>query len=111
MFYTLILGYEANSNGVIVDQEASCVGTVVATGPHSENSAVDAGLINNLIEGLQEGTNIKFELYNLEYLGDKDLDGDSILSGIQKDFDKMLLSGELRCLDMLEFSAEIVHNY
>jgi hypothetical protein len=108
MFYTLVLAYEATEFGEVLNEDSACIGTVVSSGPHSQSTATDDGLLTDILDGLEPGKHVKFELYNFEYLGDKEMDEELILASIRDDFDKLLISGELEGLNSVDFTAEIV---
>jgi hypothetical protein len=105
--FTVIFCYKCDSEGVVLDEENDIISIIVANNHHDAESASEAGLLEDVLAESSEGDNIKFELFNVNYSGDKNLADEVIVSNIKDNMDIMLEKGELVYVSGCDFQATV----
>jgi hypothetical protein len=105
--FVVIISYKCDLDGVVSDEENDLISILVSNNHHDGESATEAGLLEEVLAGASEGDHIKFELFNVNYSGDKDLLDEVIVSNIKDNMDIMLENGELEYVNGCDFMATV----
>jgi hypothetical protein len=108
--YVAIFAYISDADGNVKDEDNDLIGIVVSNNHHDGASATAEGLIDTFFDDLAVGTNIKFELFNLNYSGNSQESDEVICNNIRDNMHGLLESQELVYVNNEDFMATVAED-
>lgn len=73
----------------------------------TEELAISLGVLDDIFEDLEVGARVKFEVFNVNYVGVRKEDEDSLMNRIQEDMVTMIQNKELVYVNDIEIFATV----
>jgi hypothetical protein len=105
--YAVIFCYKVDSEGNYRDETDDILAVKVVNQQLNAEKMIDSGVTDDVYDDLSVGTHVKFEGFNVRYLGVTNSSEDDLLDRIKEDMEEMLQTKELEFVDEFEVYATV----